>query len=136
MGAHILLVGQDNFDVCTSRGVYGCVMPSTEWNRAEVVSGILSMQPGDLVFFYVKNRGVYGLWRVLGAPYFDEARIWPHGEQLFPYRFCFEPAVGDFPKPISLSDILDLRDKGRMMIRISSMVWYMYTRPPWLKCAN
>ena len=55
MGAHILLASEDNIEVCIRRGVYGCVMPSKEWNKAEVVAGILSIQPGDLVFFYVKN---------------------------------------------------------------------------------
>ncbi|MGI0015257.1 MAG: hypothetical protein ACREBU_17720 [Nitrososphaera sp.] len=114
MGAHIFLVGEDNFEVCTRHGVYGCVMPSTEWNKAEIVAGILSIQPSDLVFFYVKNRGVYGLWKVVGEPYFDETKVWANDQQLFPYRFSFGPAVGYFSKPVSLSDVLDLRDKGRV----------------------
>lgn len=114
MGAHIFLVGEDNFEVCIAHGVYGCVMPSTEWNKAEIVAGILSIQPGDLVFFYVKNRGVYGLWKVVGAPYFDQTKIWANDQQLFPYRVCFEPAVGHFSKPVLLSDVLDLRDKRRI----------------------
>lgn len=114
MGAHVFLVGEDNFEVCSRHGVYGCVMPSTEWNKAEIVAGILSIQPGDLVFFYVKNRGVYGLWKVVGAPYFDETKVWASDQQMFPYRFSFEPAVGYFSKPVLLSDVLDLRDKGRI----------------------
>lgn len=114
MGAHIFLASQENFEVCLKRGVYGCVMPTTEWNRAEVVAGILSVQPGDLVFFYVKNQGVYGLWKVVGEPYFDETRIWADEQRLFPYRISFEPIVANFSKPVSLSDVLDLRDKGRV----------------------
>lgn len=114
MGAHIFLVGEDNFDVCVSRGVYGCVMPSTERNKAEVVAGILSIQPSDFVFFYVKSRGIFGVWKVVGYPYFDETRVWADEQQLFPYRFSFEPVVGDFSLPVSLSDVLDLRDKGRI----------------------
>lgn len=89
-------------------------MPSTEWNRAEIIAGVLAIEPGDLVFFYVKNRGVYGLWKVVGEPYFDETKVWSHDQQLFPYRFSFEPTVGYFPKPVSLSDVLDLHDKGRI----------------------
>jgi hypothetical protein len=114
MGAHILLASEDNFEVCARRGVYGCVMPSKEWNKAEVVAGILSIQPGDLVFFYVKNRGVYGLWKVVGEPYFDETKVWADDQQMFPHRFSFEPTVGYFPKPVLLSDVFDLRDKGRI----------------------
>jgi hypothetical protein len=89
-------------------------MPSREWNRAEVVAGVVSILPGDLLFFYVKNQGVYGLWKVIGKPYYDETKVWANDKQMFPYRISFEPAVGAFPKPVSLSDVLDLRDKGRI----------------------
>lgn len=112
MGAHILLVGADNFDICIERGVYGCVLPAKEWNQAEVVAGISSMQRGDLIFFYVKNRGVYGLWQVAGVPFFDTVKIWRDDTQIFPYRFTFEPIVGNFPSPVTLNDVLELRDQG------------------------
>jgi hypothetical protein len=114
MGAHIFLVGENNFDICVKRGVYGCVFPSTEKNRAEVIAGILSIQSNDLVFFYVKNRGIYGLWKVIDEPFYDETKVWDNDQQLFPYRFCFQSTVGHFPKPVLLSDVLDLRDKGRI----------------------
>ena len=51
---------------------------------------------------------------VTGNPYFDNTKVWADNEQFFPYRISFEPAVGYFPKPVSLSDVLDLRDKGRI----------------------
>ncbi|RME47885.1 MAG: EVE domain-containing protein [Caldilineae bacterium] len=114
MGAHIFLVGKDNFEICRRQGVYGCVKPNKEWNRAEIIAGMQSIVPGDLVFFYVKNKGVYGLWKTVGTPYYDDTQIWPDNTQKYPYRFSFEPTVGSFPKPISLNDILDLRDKGRI----------------------
>jgi hypothetical protein len=84
MGAHIFLVGADNFDVCIENGVYGCVMPQNEWNKAEIIAGVFGIQPEDLVSFYVKNRGVYGLWKVIGTPYFDETPLWANDQQLFP----------------------------------------------------
>lgn len=114
MGAHILLVGEDNFEVCTRLGLYGCVMPNTAWNRAEVIAGVFSIQPGDLVFFYVKNKGIFGLWRIVGEPYFDATKVWSDEERLFPYRFSLEPTVGYFPRPVALNDVLDLHDKGRV----------------------
>ncbi len=114
MGAHIFLVGADNFEKCIERGVYGCVMPTKEWNQAEVIAGILSIQPGDLVFFYVKNRGIYGLWKVVGMPFFDETHIWDSESQTYPYRFSFEPTVNQFQKPVDLSDVFDLRDRGKI----------------------
>jgi len=89
-------------------------MPSTERNKAEIIAGVLSIVPGDMVFFYVKNRGIYGVWKVVGFPFFDETRLWAAEKQLYPYRFCFEPALGSFSIPVSLTDVLDLRDKGRI----------------------
>src|SRR3970282_1374699 len=32
----------------------------------------------------------------------------------YPFRFLLEATVGDFPIPVDLNDILDLRDKGRI----------------------
>lgn len=112
MGAHIFLVGADNFEICVRYGVYGCVFPKSEWNRAEIVASLYSIQPGDLMFFYVKNRGVYGAWKIVSIPFFDETSIWNNDTQSFPYRFLFESTIGHFPNPVLLSDVLELRDNG------------------------
>ncbi len=114
MGAHIFLVGEDNFELCKNHGVYGCVMPTKEWNKAEIIAGIYSIQTGDLVFFYVKNKGIYGLWKIKNSPFFDNTRIWSNEKQSYPFRFLFEPVMGSFVKPISLTDVLDLHDKGKI----------------------
>jgi len=82
--------------------------------NSEVIAGFEAIRPGDFTFFYVKNVGVYGLWRVTTQPFFDKRDIWRDKEQDFPYRVCFEPAIRQFSRPISLSDILDLRDKGKL----------------------
>jgi hypothetical protein len=112
MGAHIFLVGENNFEVCIRRGIYGCVMPKKEWNTAEIIAGLLSVQVDDLVFFYVRNRGIYGLWKITSKPFFDPTPVWDNVDQTYPYRFTFESAVGNFKTPIILSDILDLHDRG------------------------
>jgi hypothetical protein len=114
MGAHIFLVGETNFEICIRRGIYGRVLPNSEWNKAEVISGMHSIEVEDLVCFYVKNRGIYGLWKIRGDPFYDGTKIWPDDQQLFPYRCSFEPIVGNLTVPISLNDILDLRDNGRI----------------------
>jgi hypothetical protein len=62
----------------------------------------------------VKNAGVHGLWRVTSRPFLDVRPIWGDSAQVYPYRVCFEPAIRGFPRPIALSDILDLRDKGKI----------------------
>lgn len=114
MGAHVFLVGQDNFAVCLERGVYGSVSHPQKRITAEVIAGALSVKPGDLIFFHVNNVGLFGLWKATTDPFFDETPIWQHPSQRFPYRFCFEPIVYDFSDPISFMDVLDLKDRGKL----------------------
>lgn len=114
MSYHIFLVGQDNFKVCIEKGVYGAVEPPFDQDKAEVISSIFGVRIGDFVFFYVKNIGIYGLWRIISEPFYDESDIWGKSDQKYPYRFLFEPTVRKFPKAVALSDILDLKDKGKI----------------------
>jgi len=118
MGYHVLLAKSDNFNVCVERGVYGGISSSgskkSDQINSEVVASFAGIKCGDFVFFYVKNVGVYGLWKVKTGPFYDDEKIWNDPLQIFPYRICFEPVVRDFARPIILSDILELRDKGRI----------------------
>ena len=117
MAAHIFLVKHDKFEVCINKGVYGCVEPGREANTSEVVSSLMGMKPGDRVFFYVTNAGVYGLWRVIDWPFYDATPIWKdpdNPKQKYPFRFTFEPIVRSFPRPIGLVDLMDLKDKGHL----------------------
>lgn len=118
MGYHIFLVGENNFDVCFTRGVYGAVQSSgtrkSEQMNSEVTASFSGIKPEDFVFFYVRNKGVYGLWKITCEPFYDATPIWSDPGQLYPYRVCFEPAVRKFSTPVVISDILDLRDKGRI----------------------
>jgi hypothetical protein len=114
MSSHIFLVAQGRFPTCLRYGVYGGIAHRLERINSEVIAGFQAIRPGDFVFFYVKNVGVYGLWRATTQPFFDKCDIWKDKEQDFPYRVCFEPSIRQFSKPISLADILDLRDKGKL----------------------
>jgi hypothetical protein len=114
MGSHIFLVGQDNFQKCLELGVYGGASQELERINSEVIAGFEGIKPGDFIFFYVRNIGVYGLWKATSFSFFDETDIWEGNEQKYPYRVCFEPSIRHFPRPIALSDILDLQDRGRI----------------------
>ena len=118
MGYHIFLVGESNFDTCIERGVYGGLHSSgsvkSEQMNSEVIAGFSGIKVGDFVFFYVKNKGVYGLWKITYGPFYYTTPIWSEPNQTYPYRVCFEPAVRKFSKPIAMNDILDLRDKGKL----------------------
>lgn len=118
MGHHIFLVGEANFDICIKRGVYGGIhsMGSSKSNQinSEVIASFAGIKVGDFIFFYVKNKGIYGLWRVSRGPFYDTIPIWENTAQLYPYRVCFESIVRKFSKPIAMNDMLDLRDKGKI----------------------
>lgn len=118
MGYHIFLVGEDNFNVCIKRGVYGGIRSSgsrkSEQMNSEVIAGFVGIKVGDFIFFYVKNKGIYGLWRITSEPFYDTTPIWNNSDRIYPYRVCFEPTVRKFSNPIAMSDILDLRDKGKI----------------------
>jgi len=115
MGSHIFLASKENFDKCLKYGVYGGISPSLERTNSEIIAGFEAIRPGDFIFFHVKNIGIYGLWKSTSRPFLDNERdVWGRKDQFYPYRVCFEPSIRYFPKPIALSDVLDLRDKGKI----------------------
>jgi EVE domain len=118
MGYHIFLAGENNFGVCLKRGIYGGIefqgSAKSEQTNSEVISGFAGIKIGDFVFFYVKNRGIYGLWRITTDSFYDTTPIWDDPDQLYPFRVCFEPTIRRFSAPIAMADILDLKDRGKI----------------------
>lgn len=114
MGNHIFLISQDNFKKCIHRGIYAVDYHANEKTNADIIASFEDIKPNDFVFFYVRNVGVYGLWKTISRPFFDKSPIWEGEEREYPYRVCLEPSIRHFSKPIALSDILDLRDKGKI----------------------
>jgi len=118
MGYHVFLVGENNFNISIERGIYGSVYsqgsPKSEQMNSEVIASFTGIREGDFIFFYVKNKGIYGLWKTNCEPFYDKTPIWNDTGQVYPYRICFEPTVRKFSKPVAMSDILDLRDKGKI----------------------
>jgi len=114
MGNHIFLISQENFKKSLEFGMYGGVSQPLERINSEIIASFSAIQPGDIIFFYVRNVGVYGLWKVTSYPFYDPSDFWNDKEQKFHYRVCFEPSIRYFPRPIALSDILDLQDKGKI----------------------
>ena len=112
MGYHILVIGPDNYEIATRRGVYGAALHKHAATTADIVASFSAIRAGDLVFFYVTGQGLYGLWRTTTRPFFDQTQIWPDTEQAYPFRICFEPIIRNFPRPVALSDLLDARDRG------------------------
>ncbi len=114
MAYHILMASQKTFAVCVEKGIYGGTASTRPATDADIVASFSAITPGDFAFFYVKKKGIYGLWKVSSAPFYDEQSIYDDAERVFPYRFTFEPAIRQFATPIALNDILDLRDRGKI----------------------
>ncbi|MBI4289547.1 MAG: EVE domain-containing protein [Chloroflexi bacterium] len=114
MGNHIFLTSQENFAKCMRFGIYGGIAHAHEPTNAEIIAGFSGIKAGDLAFFYVSNVGIYGLWRITTGAFYDETDLYGNPQQKYPYRVCIEPVIRQFSKPIRMSDILDLRDKGRI----------------------
>jgi len=115
MGSHIFLASKENFEKCLQYGVYGGISTSNEGTNSQIIASFEIIRPGDFIFFYVTNIGIYGLWKATSTPFLDEERdVWGRKDQFYPYRVCFEPSLREFRKPIAPSDISDLRDKGKI----------------------
>ena len=76
MGNHIFLVSQENFQECIQRGIYVVDSHHNEKTNAEIIASFEAIKSGDFVFFYVRNVGVYGLWKTTSRPFFDKSSIW------------------------------------------------------------
>ncbi len=100
MGYHIFLTGQENQVKSLNRGVYGGASLPLERINSEIIAGFAGIKLGDFIFFYVRNVGVYGLWKATTMPFFDKTDIWGNKEQDFPYRVCFEPSIRHFPNQL------------------------------------
>ncbi len=114
MGNHIFVVSEEHFRICVDRGLCGGIQHRHKRTNSAIIAGFKGIKKGDYVFFYVKNKGVYGLWKTVSKPFFDTSDVWGNPDQLYPYRVCIEPTVREFLTPVSLNDIYDLRDKGKI----------------------
>lgn len=118
MAYHIFVASEDNFRRCVERGVYGGSeshgSPKSGQLNSESISSFAGAKAGDFALFYVKGKGVFGLWRLTSDAFYDTTPIWDDPDQAYPFRVLLEPAVRSFRKPVAMPDVLDLRDKGRI----------------------
>ncbi|MFQ5862587.1 MAG: EVE domain-containing protein [Candidatus Brocadiales bacterium] len=118
MSYHIFVTKRENFEFNIQSGAYGGAelkgSKKSPQINADIIASFTGIKKGDFVFFYVTGKGVYGLWKVNKDPFYDDTPIFKDVTQLYPIRVCMEPAIRRFSKPIALSDILDLKDRGRI----------------------
>ena len=115
MAGHIFVSSPENFEICKKRGISGEAEHKHEKTNSELLAKFESLKEGDFVFFYVTGiQSIFGLWRVVKKPFYDKTPLWISETQVYPYRVCIEPSIRDFPKPVEMSNIYDLMDKGKI----------------------
>jgi len=105
MGSFICSISERDWIIARVKGIYGNkegnvsqngtyheFYPSTKYS---IIRDLVGMKKGDNVFFHVlTNYGpskVCGIYIVREEPFYDNAKIWNHSQEIFPYRFLFEP---------------------------------------------
>lgn len=99
MGNHIFLVSQENFRKCLEYGVYGGISHPFERTNSEIIAGFEAIGLGDSIFFYVRNVGVYGIWKAQGRPFFDEAIFGGEQTKLILTGFALNLRLGNSHVP-------------------------------------
>ena len=89
--------------------------------RQSAIAEISGIRSGDILFF---NRMVseehppelLGIFEATSKPYFDPNPLFPGAEHVnenLPFRVKFK-CVHNFPNPVNIEEIWDLRDKGKI----------------------
>lgn len=116
MAVHIFVVDESNYEICIRRGL-AAIPDSDNPNTMDgLISRMTMVRKGDYVLFYITlKKKLRGIFRVLDAPFYDKAEVWPVvNNQYYPLRVRIENSRYVFPNPIRLSDIYDLRDRGKV----------------------
>lgn len=104
MGAFICQISQLDWPTAREKGVYGnrenkpnTTEPLRPVDRLSVIRDMISVRPGDLLFFHVIGSGIYGPYQARSIPYYDNNPIWSNVKEAFPFRVLFEASQGYEP---------------------------------------
>lgn len=105
MGSFICAISERDWEESLTKGIYGnkagrvaqdgsyvLFSPSTKYS---IIRDLVGMNAGDRVFFHVIAAAgpsrVHGVYTVREVPYFDTVRVWVGDQEIYPFRFLFEP---------------------------------------------
>jgi len=105
MGTFICSISERDWTIARIKGIYGNkegnirrdgthheFSPSTKYS---IIRDLVGMKKGDNVFFHVLTSygpsKVYGIYIVREEPFYDNTKVWNDSQEIFPYRFLFEP---------------------------------------------
>lgn len=113
MAVHIFTVSEDNFDICHKRGIVG--IPETKSDNVfdGLVSRMAMIKENDYILMYVLGKKeLRGVWQAEGLPFYDDSVVWP--EKIYPLRCKIKCSKYHFERPLTLNDINDLRNSGKI----------------------
>jgi len=117
MAVHIFVTSRQNFDICVRRGLAAVPGGAKPDIADQLTSRMVMIRPDDRILFYVTGeKAIYGVYRALDRPFFDDAPVWAASErgEVYPLRVRIDNTEHVFSTPVGLSDIYDLRDSGRI----------------------
>ena len=117
MAVHFFVTSRDNFEICVRHGLAAVPGGTKPDITDQLISRMVMIRPKDRILFYlIGEKAIQGVYQALDRPFFDDSPVWPPPEsgERYPLRVRFENSDHVFRRPISLSDIYDLRDSGRI----------------------
>jgi hypothetical protein len=90
MRGHVFVVNQKTFPTCRNRlvcatgssripsefsGLIAANLATPQKSYFKLICDVACTRPGDLVFFYERQRGFHGVYAVSGEPYFDSSVV-------------------------------------------------------------
>ncbi len=119
MPAHIFVCDRKNYEICKQRGL--TAVPSAASGRNEknindqLISRMSMIKENDYVLFYITQENILtGVYRVEGAPFYDDSLVWPDPDKVYPYRIRLFGTEMNFTVPLHLHDIYDLQNEGKI----------------------
>lgn len=104
MGSFICSISERDWEISRTKGIYGnkagnirdgSYREFAAKTRYSIIRDLVGMKKGDKVFFHVLTETgpsrVHGVYAVRITPFYDTTRVWSNPNEVFPYRFLFEP---------------------------------------------
>lgn len=117
MAVHIFMTNEDNFEICTRKGIVGIPEPNDGKNQNNIFDAMLSrlsmIRENDYILMYITgSKELRGVWKADGVPFYDDTPVW--SDRVYPFRCKIKPSEYCFEKSLLLNDINDLRNNNRI----------------------
>lgn len=117
MAVHIFLTNEENFEICTRKGLVGLPEPNDGKSKNNVFDAMLSrlsmIRENDFILMYITgSKELRGVWKADGVPFYDETQVW--FDRIYPFRCKIKTSEYCFEKSLLLNDITDLRNNNKI----------------------